>query len=438
MRVGRWFGRGLAVAVAGVVAAGGVRAQESAGERLERMLAAQRAALASGDGGQILGASRAVAAVAARDLGDLASGEGRVVEAEAWYRESLGLGESEEVRLALVGAEARAGRAAEADAAAEEAVRAEGESARLRLLLGAAMHAGGEVNGTIRQLERAVALEPGLAGAHLALGSAFWELNEFQYNADSLREFGEAVRLEPGNGLANFDLGSVLSQYGRYGEAKEYLEKAAAVDAGSPDAAMQLGMNAWAEGEVAEARAELGRAVTLTGTALERNNFQIRRALAVLSRIDAEAGRTEEAAKEAATAEDLRGRVTASDQTGAISESVGMVAAVSPNTGARRVKADAPNGAVESRLRGVLGEALNDAGTALARERDYAGALPMFREAVEADGTLAGAERNLGLAAFHVGAWKEAAEALGKVVAAQPGDVLAARDLEEARGHMAP
>lgn len=416
---------------------GRLAAQDDLGQRLEALAEAQQRALAGGDGAQVLATSRALGAYVALALGNVAAGDGKTSQAEAWYQGALDLEESEAARLALVTLQARGG---QGDSGAEEAVRAEGDSARLRLELGAAMHRAGDVNGTIRQLQRAVLLEPASVGAHLALGSAFWELCFFQYNPDSLREFDAAVRLAPESALANFNLGSVLSQYQRYGESKGYLEKAAAMDATSPDAVLQLGMDSWAQNQTEEARKDLQEAVQRTGVGVERNNFQIRRALALLSRIDAAAGRVEQANQEAAAADEMRRRIGASEQVGAVTESVGMVTMVSPAVpvgGAASATAGAAASPVEAKLRRLLAQTLNDAGTALARQRDYAAALPLFRQAVSADDALPGAERNLGLAAFHVGAWREAERALARAVAEQPSDSLAARDLEEVKQHLA-
>ena len=94
-----------------------------------------------------------------------------------------------------------------------------GDSARLHLLIANAYHQAGELNGTISELTRSVALDPQLGPAHLAFGNAYWELNEYQYNADSLREFTEAQRLDPADLFNNYDLGSILSQYHRFADA---------------------------------------------------------------------------------------------------------------------------------------------------------------------------------------------------------------------------
>ena len=88
-------------------------------------------------------------------------------------------------------------------------------------------------------------------------------------------------------------------------------------------------------------------------------------------------------------------------------------------------------------MRGVVARSLNDAGTALAQERDYARALPFFREAAEADPTVVPVMRNLGLAAYHQAEYAEAVRALSKALEQAPGDALVQRYLEEARGAVA-
>ena len=411
-----------------------------AGDQLEVLQRAQTAALAAGAADRILETSQALAAMAARLLGDLLREQGRPGDAATRYRQSFALASAPETQQALLTGEIAAGERAAALALAEEVAASAGDGAPLRMQLAAAFHAGGDLNGTIVELEHATAVAPDFAGAHLALGTAYWELNQFQYNGDSLREFTRAQVLTPEDYFANFDLGSVLSQYGRFAEATPYLKRAAIADASSPDPSLVMGMNAWAEQRTDAARLALERTVALTGAKEGRNNFQVRRAYAVLSRVSAEQGRASDAQAFASRADALRVKVVASGQVGAITESTGMTAAVAP--GAVAVQAvsagqvttgTAMQAVLERELDGVLARSLNDAGTVLARERDYAGALPWFRQATAADAMFAAGWRNLGLAEFHVGAWSETVDALSRALTLVPGDALVERDLDEAR-----
>ena len=142
----------------------------SAGDRLQVLQEAQAAALAAGDAARILDTSRGLAALAARLLGDLSREQERPGEAAVSYRQSLALVNAPETQRALLTAEAAAGERAAALALGEQIVASEGDGAARRMQLAAAFHAGGDLNGTIAELERATGIAPGLAGAHLALG----------------------------------------------------------------------------------------------------------------------------------------------------------------------------------------------------------------------------------------------------------------------------
>ena len=409
---------------------------------MQTLLAAQQAAVSSGDPSAILAASRPAAALALRLAAELDLAQSRLPAALDLLRRSFELDPQPGAGLLLLTAELRDGQTGAARALATSLLASAGPSASLHLLLAQTFQAAGDLDDTIQQLSSALALDPRIPAGHLALGSAYWQLNEFQYNADSLREFTEAQQLDPGNFLANLDLASVLSQYHRFAEAERYFGLAAKADPTSPDPSFQMGMNRYAEGDLAAARPLLERAVTLTGTDLAHNSFQIRRALAILSRMAALAGEPEKSRQLALEAEQLHNRLLAEGAAPTLTLSTGLVvggnsAGVAHPPAAKAPAAQAPAPADAAALRQQLltlaASSLNDAGTALARTRDYAGALPLFRDAAAADPSLPPVLRNLGLAAFHTGAYAEAATALSQALARDPSDALAQRYLDQAR-----
>ena len=231
----------------------------------------------------------------------------------------------------------------------------------------------------------------------------------------------------------------MLSQYERYGEAEVCFRAASAADPASPDPWLQLGMNAYAQGRGGEALTALGRAVELTGRDEARNGYQIRRAYAVLSRLAAEGGRAAEERQYADKERELREAVERADVATPLTESTGLVAQGPAQRAHRRPAAaegDGADGPMQRRLGEIAAKGLNDAGTVLARRRDYVGALPLFRVAAAVDPELGPVMRNYGLAAFHAGDPREAAAALERALAANPGDELVRRDLEQAREQM--
>ncbi len=99
----------------------------------------------------------------------------------------------------------------------------------------------------------------------------------------------------------------------------------------------------------------------------------------------------------------------------------------------QRSRASPAQREIEQQLLSVVANSLNDAGTALARTHDYAGALPLFREAALAGPSLPPVQRNLGLAAFHTGAYDEAISAFTEALRQNPADQLSASYLDQSR-----
>jgi tetratricopeptide (TPR) repeat protein len=433
-----------------VVAAAQSAGDSNSGELLQQLVIAEKNAVDAGDTGQILTSGKQLGALALTLLGRLYAGQGRCAQASDVYKDALAVDESAEhvqermqTGLLLLASELCGHRPEGANQVAAQLVSLSGDSASSRLLIGNVFHSADDLQGTIAQLTRAIELEPQFGPAHLALGNAYWELNEYQYNPDTLREFTAAQRLSPDDLFANQSLGFILSQYERYAEAAVYLEKAVAEAPSSPDAWLQLGMNAYAQNRPAEALTSLQKAVALTGTEEARNGYQIRRAYAVISRLEGTEGHAAEAAQFAQREEAVRTEMLRAHISLPLSESTGLVtaqAAAGRKTVGETSTAvlDAQQQQVEEHLKEIVASSLNDAGTALARGRQYEAALPLFRVAARANPKLQPVMRNLGLAAFHAGAYGEAAAALAVALEQNPDDTLVRDDLEQSRALAKP
>ncbi len=426
-----------------VLAGNGAWGQAPSAEHLETLVTAQQQALDADDTAQILTTGKQLGSFSFSLLGTLYAGTDRCKEASDAFDHAVTVDDaaidpqhSVQLALLLLGQALCAERRDEAAHAREQVLKITGDTAAAHLLLANAYHAASDLPKTIADLNRAVALEPDNAAAHSALGSAYWELNEYQYNLDSLREFEAAWRLKPRDFSTNEDLGSILSQYERYSEAAERLRDAITADGQIPDPWLQLGMNAFAQDQLAEARTDLERAVALT-TDGARNGYQIRRAYAALSRVAMQTGDMGSAARFSDREAALHQKMAESGRAEPLSESAGTAAqsrAASPAAGKAVVAAPSQQQLdLERHLKEIAAKSLNDAGTVLARERDYAGALPLFRIAAEADPELPPVLRNLGLAAFHTAAYEEAAKALALALVKAPDDSVVRTDLEQSR-----
>ena len=419
--------------------------------QLQQLVAQEQAALDAGDGPGILESGRQLGLLGLRLVGNLYVSTGRCPKAAEVYRETLKLDLSEaaqprvETGISLLKAELCAHDEGAADRTAEEIAASMGNTAEAHLLLGKAYLAADDGARTIRELSRAVAIDPKLDAVHLALGAAYWELNEYQYNQESLREFKAAQHADPTSYFANENLGAVLSQYERYKEASAFLHLAAAADPSSPDPWLQLGMNAFAQEDWQDARTGLERAIALTGKDEARNGYQVRRAYAAMSRVEAQAGDQARAAQFERREAALHLAMNRSEASLPLSESVGTNSAPGPdpaisqsNHSPRAAQQATPASIeLERRLNSIIAKSLNDAGTVLARQHDYAAALPLFRAAAMADPELEPVMRNLGLAAFHAEAYVDAIPALTKALAQHPEDQLVQGDLARSRAALA-
>lgn len=406
--------------------------------QLQQAVADQQAALATNEPGSIVPKSRHLATLALQFSGALYRAQDQNEPAAVAFTRALYIEDAPETRQQLIATYLLAHKPADAKRVENETLHAQGDTAQTRFLLASACHTADDLTCTISHLQQAVRLDPNSTAAHLALGDAFWELNEYQYNADSLDQFTEAQRLEPRAFQTNYNLGAILSQYQRFRDAEAPLRAAAQADPASPDPWLQLGMNAFTQGRYTEAEPLLRKAVDLTGADIARNQYQVRRALAALSRIAAPANpqlSADYAARDAAIHTTMAQAAVAP----ALSQSTGLVTNSTAQGRADSQKSTdatitAASAQTQQQLSQLTAQSLNDAGTALARTRDYAGALPFFRLAAQVDAQLSPVLRNLGLAAFHTGNMDEAARAFRTWLQTNPGDDLAQRYLQQIAG----
>lgn len=439
----------LAVCLVPLLAAVGrtsLHAQADPGERLQALVRAEQVALEANDPAQILTSAKQLGSVALQLLGALYTGEGKCAPAGDAYRRSLAvMGETADPQerlatsVSLLTAELCADHEAEAGQVGRSIVAMAGDTDKVHMLLANAHHTAGDLPGTIAALKQAVALNPSSGFTHLALGNAYWELNEYQYNPDTLEEFTLAQKQLPDDFNTNENLGSVLSQYQRYDEATTYLQKAAAEDPRSPSPWLQMGMNAYEQGRREEARTALKKAEALTGSNESLNGYQIRRGYAALSRLAAQSGDAAEAEAYAQREKKLHAAMRGTDATRPLTESTGAVAIdnVAPG-GASEKRSQAGSSATADdqlvrQLNEIVAKSLNDAGTVLARSHEYASAMPLFQIASTADPELQPVMRNLGLAAFHAGDFRTAVDALSHALQQRPDDALVQNDLAQSR-----
>ena len=200
------------------------------------------------------------------------------------------------------------------------------------------------------------------------------------------------------------------------------------------------------------AKQYLTKAIALTGRDEARNNYQIRKAYIILGRLSITEGRREEGTQQLEHSKQLFALYMkqVEKQVGQGAAVAGMgggdapggdlpgIVAPAKDTGSlapgsgEEAQADKPKltqeeeGAIaarEKQLHAILGVSFNDWGTSEARQKNYAVATELFKEAKSWDPQTPGLMKNLGIAAFRQEDYPEAAAALRVAAPAEPQDL---------------
>jgi len=130
--------------------------------------------------------------------------------------------------LALI----RSGRVAEGQLRVDRILR-RGDSAEGHFLLGAALSTAGDYAGAVKELAKAVAINPGVPSLESFYGQALL----FTGDADGAAEaFRKELATNPNDFDANFQLASILAHRGKPEDARPLLERAVQVRPGSAEA----------------------------------------------------------------------------------------------------------------------------------------------------------------------------------------------------------
>ncbi len=341
----------------------------------------------------------------------------------------------------------------------ERMVAAQGDSGSLHVLFGRAYRDASDMTSAIQEFERAIAIDTRTPHAHYFLGLATLAANEWRPTPQARAEFAKELQLNPKDYLANYLVGFLASGDRDYAVSGRHLEIAAQLNPTAPEPWLYLGLNAYAQGDMARAEQNLRKAVLLTGDDVGRSNYQIRRAYVDLGRILVNSGRTEESEVFLAKARDLQNKtmeLTQQDVASTMAQGAGPSAAAvvplqaPPGTEASGLPvAAAPDVssdpfarvdasvtahssltseqltiavAQETRLRAVLALGFNDLATSEAVRGEYLAALGHYQEAERWDAHIPGLARNIGLSAFRVQNYPEAIRGLKTALEEKPAD----------------
>jgi tetratricopeptide (TPR) repeat protein len=329
-----------------------------------------------------------------------------------------------------------------------------GESGSLHVLFGRAYRDAEDLPAAVKELERAIQLDPKTPHAHYFLGLARLSLNEWKPTPEAKAELHKEAENYPKDFLANYMLGFIASEERDYATSENYLKIAADVGPTWPEPWLYMGLNAYSQGDMKRAEETLRKAVELTGKDEARSNYQIRRAYVDLGRILSTSGRKDEAQTFIAKARDLQNKTMEMTQqsvaqTAAAAGAGDAAGIVALNSDAEKEAAPLLPGntdpfapvdasavaranltpqqraaadSQETRLRAILGESLNDLATSEAVRGQYAVALGHFQEAEHWSPTQPGLAKNLGLCAYKVNAYPEAIRGFSRALEEKPSD----------------
>src|SRR5579859_4570022 len=336
----------------------------------------------------------------------------------------------------------------------EEIVNQVGDSGSLRVLIGRAYRDAEMQDDSIRELRKAVALDTKTPHAHYFLGLSLLWKNEWTDTPEILQEFETELKNYPKDFLANYFLGYLDSTDRRYELSNRHLKDAIAIDPTWPEPWLFLGLNTYAQGDMASSEKYLRKCIETTGKDESRGNYQIRRAYITLGRILASSGRTSAAAPFLEKAREYQKLSLAEAQqvvAGKASEqnsnstaavvallkqqeddpliqttentdpTAPVTAAILDRSGLSQEKKKAA-ASDEKRLRTILAASLFDVATSDAIRRDYPAALAHYQDAEKWDPALSGLLRSLGVAAFRAQNYQECVRALSQIVLATPSD----------------
>jgi tetratricopeptide (TPR) repeat protein len=359
---------------------------------------------------------------------------------------SLAIKRDVNIQYALASALLKLKEKDKADAVFRQMLNDYGDRAIWHEVFGGAYREAKYLDDAVREFQLAAKMDPTLPHIHAFLGATLLEKNYWAPSPEILQEFIEEVKAFPNGYFGHFYEGVLLSLQGQLAEANPHLKAAIEADPQNPDPWLYLGLNYSKEQDSANAKAALLKAVELTGSDQARANYQIRRGYIVLGRLLVNEGNKQAGDEYLKKARELSDKSLAVSSSAiaaemaeggmgappAVISSVSLPATDIPqdntNAGTAAKLTPEQRKAVEQgekELKSILGTTFNDWGTSEARQRNYAGALARFQEAEKWDPSTPELMRNLGLAAFRLGDYREAARALQVAVQQNPQDQAA-------------
>jgi tetratricopeptide (TPR) repeat protein len=171
-------------------------------------------------------------------LADVLAGTGRAPEAIAHYEQALRIEpEWGQGHFNLAVTLVQLGRLDEAIGQYEQVLRIQPDLAEAHNNLGTALRQLGRPDEAIAHYEQAIRIQPDFAGAHINLGNALAQLGKLD---EAIAHYEQAARIRPDAALTHFYLGNTLSRAGRIEDAIAQYEETLRLDPGFTQAKVNL------------------------------------------------------------------------------------------------------------------------------------------------------------------------------------------------------
>jgi tetratricopeptide (TPR) repeat protein len=270
----------------------------------------------------------------------------------------------------------------------------------------------------IAELNKAIAMDPGLKGAHYSLGASFMmQSGEPGYDkAES--EFNKEIALDPNSSLAYLPLGRIALARHRYQEAEADLKRAVERNKQSASPYLILGQVYKETGRIPEAEAVFRKAIALTLDP-SKNGYEVEQAHFWLGRLLIQGGNPAEGRKELDISRNLlylkeqqvQSRLGGSTDQAPLEKTH---EAAPGDLAAEKI--------FERQAGPPMASSYDNLGVNAANAGEFANASGYFEHAAEWNPALKDVDRNWGRAAFAARDYEQAVKPLSRVIALHSDD----------------
>ncbi len=306
-----------------------------------------------------------------------------------------------------------------ADPIFQRLIAQDGDTAANRMAVGRAYAVAGFPDKAILQFQKALRMDPTLAGLHYSLGGAYMSLPQPDYATAEI-EFKKELALHPRDPLSYPQLAHIALKRQKFNEAEIDLKRAAQLDPRNPDVFMELGQLYVQTNRSQDAEAALRQAIAVTVDPA-RNRYAIQRAHYELGQILLARGDKEEGRKEVEISADMLNKKRQQD----ISIMTGGKQGESLTLGKTRFATPQQLEEVhafERQLAPLIAGSYNNLGVHAAMAGRFPAAEQDFAHAAQWDPALHGIDSNLGRAAFAARDCAAAVAPLARALATDPSD----------------